>query len=101
MSKTSFAARLRHVRKQAGLSQYGLAKRIGLTRQAVYQLESGQSEPLWTTVQLLAAALAVDYAVFADLALKLPDSTPNKPRGRPRKDVGQVETPAPKARKRR
>jgi DNA-binding XRE family transcriptional regulator len=79
-----FAARLRQTRKQVGLSQYGLAK----TRQAVSQLEMGQSEPGWTTVQLLALALGVDYSELAEPDLKLPEVPTSKPRGRPRTRPG-------------
>ena len=90
MSKASFAAQLRQVREKAGLSQYGLAKRTGLTRQAVWQLEMGESEPSWTTVQLLALALAVDYDALADPDLELPDAGPVKSRGRPRKQESEA-----------
>ncbi len=100
MRKASFAARLQQVREQAGLSQYELAKRTGLSRQAVSQLEMGQSEPSWTTVQFLAAALGADYAAFADPELKLPDAEPPRPRGRPRKAADRGET-APKAKAKR
>ncbi len=93
MGKAFFAARLRQIRADAGLSQYGLGKKTGLTRQAIYQLERGQSEPTWTTVQLFAAALGVDYAVFADPALKLPDAGPVQPRGRPRKAAPSENKP--------
>jgi transcriptional regulator with XRE-family HTH domain len=91
----SFAERLRSVRERQGVSQYALAKRTGLSKQALSQLEQGGSDPAWTTVQLLALALDVDCAAFADPALKLPESEPARPRGRPRKTEAEQASPAP------
>jgi transcriptional regulator with XRE-family HTH domain len=89
MASTAFAQRLRKQREAAGLSQYALAKRSGLSKQALSNLEAGSREPTWQTVQLLAAALGVDCRSFVDPALKPPEAEPMKPRGRPRKDSGQ------------
>ena len=80
-----FAERLKAVRERKGFSQYALARLTGLTKQSLSKLEQGGSDPSWTTVQLLAAALDVDYADFADPGLTLPDLEPANPRGRPRK----------------
>jgi transcriptional regulator with XRE-family HTH domain len=81
-----FAERLRALRDGAGLSQYALAKRSGLTKQALSRLELGEREPTWQTVQLLALALNVDYGEFADPELTLPEGADEpRPRGRPRK----------------
>lgn len=93
---TSFAKRLQALRKKAELSQYALAKRSGLSKQAVSNLEMGNREPTWQTVQLLARALGVDCRAFADPDLPLPpeSETAVKPRGRPRKTP--AEGPAPK-----
>jgi transcriptional regulator with XRE-family HTH domain len=86
MSAKSFASRLTALRTRAGLSQYELAKRTGLTRQTVSRLEMGKSVPTWPTVQRLVAALGVDYAAFADPSLQPPAEQPPRPRGRPRKE---------------
>jgi transcriptional regulator with XRE-family HTH domain len=62
--KPTFASRLRQLRAAAGISQYELAKRCRLPRQTVSRLEKGDSEPSWTTVQILAWALGVDCREF-------------------------------------
>ena len=90
----TFADRLRGLRDQAGLSQYGLAKLSGLSKQALSRLELGDNEPTWETVQLLASALGVDCTAFADPGVKPPAPAEAKPRGRPRKDA---DAPAPEA----
>jgi transcriptional regulator with XRE-family HTH domain len=81
----AFAERLKGLREAAGLSQYALAKRSGLTKQALSRLELGEREPTWVTVQLLAAALGVDCREFVDPGLKPPAPEPPRPPGRPRK----------------
>jgi transcriptional regulator with XRE-family HTH domain len=82
----AFAVRLRQLRENASLTVYALAKRCGLTKQALYRLEQGDNEPTWQTVQLLAAALGVECTSFLDPNLKPPAEEPAKPRGRPRKE---------------
>jgi transcriptional regulator with XRE-family HTH domain len=86
----------------AGLSQYALAKKAGISKQAMSQLELGQSEPVWSTVQKLALVLGVDCRAFADPDLALPEVevkgrgrpskpeelSPRRPRSRQRKDAG-------------
>jgi transcriptional regulator with XRE-family HTH domain len=100
----TFAERLQSLREAKGLSQYALAKRSGLSKQALSRLELGDREPSWGTVQVLAAALGVSCEAFAT-PVQLPTyeprgpgrppkpetrlASPKKPRGRPRK----VETP--------
>jgi transcriptional regulator with XRE-family HTH domain len=80
-----FAEKLRERRETAGLSQYALAKRSGLTKQALSRLEMGEREPTWNTVQRLAAALGVDCRAFVDPNLTLPPERPPARRGRPPK----------------
>lgn len=87
MPDSSFARRLTQLRETAGLSQYEVAKRAGLTRQTLSRLEMGESVPTWPTVQLLAAALGVDCTAFVDPALQPPDAEPARKPGRPRKDT--------------
>ncbi len=89
----SFARQLCAIREKAGLSQYALAKRSGLSKQAVSNLELGNREPNWETVQRLALALGVDYRAFADPDLRLPGEAPPAKRGRPRKEVPGVKKP--------
>jgi transcriptional regulator with XRE-family HTH domain len=85
---TWFAKRLGELRKAAKLSQYALAKRSGLSKQALSSLELGEREPSWLTVQRLCAALGVGCHEFVDPGLTLPEDRPARPRGRPRKEKG-------------
>jgi transcriptional regulator with XRE-family HTH domain len=98
MPSTSFADRLREARETAGMSQYALAKKSGLSKQALSNLEAGNREPTWQTVQLLAAALGVDCTSFVDPTLKMPEETPAAAHGRPRKSK---PTPAKKTKTRK
>ncbi len=100
---TGFAERLRSLREEAGCSQYGLARKTGLSKQAVSQLELGEREPAWRTVQLLALALGVDCSAFLDPDLTLPEEEPARTRGRPRKvnDRGATAEATPKKPKRK
>jgi transcriptional regulator with XRE-family HTH domain len=61
MSKKNgvFAARLRELRKAAGLTQAELATKAGLHLHGLTKLEHGDREPSWGTIQALADALAV------------------------------------------
>ena len=91
-----FAEQLKTLRERKGLSQYALAQRTGLSKQAMSLLEKGESEPTWKTVQLLSAALCVDCKVFVDPSLMLPYLEPSKPRGRPRKASVEANGDQPK-----
>lgn len=60
------AARLRAIRKEQGLTQDQVARRLGLTEGAYRHYESGRSEPTFTDIPQLAAALGVTTeALFA------------------------------------
>ena len=86
-SAETFAHRLRALRERVGMTKYMLAKRTGLNKQTLLNLESGKSIPSWETVQKLALALGVSCQEFVDAAVTIPpaDTTaPGKP-GRPRK----------------
>jgi transcriptional regulator with XRE-family HTH domain len=93
---TYFAGRLRTLRESAGLSQYALAKRAGLSKQGMSRLELGEREPTWVTVQRLAAALGVSFEAFADpdVARQAQNDEPPGVPGRPRK--APARTPGPK-----
>jgi transcriptional regulator with XRE-family HTH domain len=84
----SFAAKLKQLRAEAGLSQPQLAALAGMHRLGVAKLEQGLREPSWATVQALAEALDVDLTAFQD-AVK-------KAAAQPPKDVaGLYEKAAP------
>lgn len=94
-----FARRLEELRSNAGLTQYALAKRAGVSKQAISRLEMGVNEPAWETVQLLALALGVDCRVFTDPDVSIPEPPADPPkRGRPRKPTtGTADQPGPTA----
>jgi transcriptional regulator with XRE-family HTH domain len=96
MSVERFGMRLKELREAAGLTQPALAKKAGLSKGGVADLEQGRREPSWATVQDLAAALGVDCTAFtqapAERAPARPgrpakpkEEKPKRPRGRPRK----------------
>ena len=87
-----FANRLHRLREKAGLSQYALAKLSGLSKQALSNLELGQREPNWNTVQRIAAALCISCELFLDPAFSRRTASP-KPRGRRRKDTQLAPIP--------
>ncbi|MBY0512555.1 MAG: helix-turn-helix domain-containing protein [Gemmataceae bacterium] len=60
----TFAERLRELREASGLSQYALAKRSGVTKQAISLLERGDNEPSWVSVRKLARGLGVSVSEF-------------------------------------
>lgn len=61
---TTFAARLRALRAEAGWTQEELATRAGLSRPAIIYLECGERSPSWDTVTRLAEALNVSTEEF-------------------------------------
>ena len=84
--RTTFADRLRFLREREGISPYRLAQLSGISKQALYRLEAGDTQPAWETVQRLAKALGVDYQELADPNLEIPaPQTPERSRGRPPK----------------
>src|SRR5437763_12716003 len=81
----TFVDRLCSLREAAGLSQYEVAKRTGLSKETLSKLEKGDREPAWMTVRLLAHVLGVSITAFEVGDLPLPEPKPPAPRGRPRK----------------
>ncbi|MDQ6830219.1 MAG: helix-turn-helix domain-containing protein [Gemmatimonadota bacterium] len=65
----SFGERLARLREDAGLSQSGVARRIGASQSAVSQLEAGDRSPSYGMLVQLAEALGVSvpYLVGADI----------------------------------
>ncbi|WP_315854155.1 helix-turn-helix transcriptional regulator [Gemmata palustris] len=60
----TFGERLKELREAAALSQYALAKKSGVSKQAISLLEKGESEPAWVTVRKLARALGISVSDF-------------------------------------
>jgi len=86
-AKICFADRLQALLDASGMTAYALAKRAGLSKQAVSRLLAGTPDPAWETVQRLARALGTDCTAFADDELEMPEETPARPRGRPKKEA--------------
>lgn len=64
MNPMTPAQTLSRLRKSQNLTIEALAKSAGLTRQAVYALESGKRSPSLETARKIAKALGVSLAVF-------------------------------------
>lgn len=74
-SDSTFGTRLKGFRKDAGLSQQGLAQKAGLSIGTVSSLEQDAYDPSWPTVQKLAEALGLDCTAFANTP-----AVPKKPK---------------------
>lgn len=81
----AFAKLLTRLREKTGLTMYALAKRAGLSHQAMSQLEAAKREPSWETIRRLRNALSCSYDDLDDGSVMMPEPTPPKPRGRPAK----------------
>jgi transcriptional regulator with XRE-family HTH domain len=92
---SGFAAKLRHEREKAGLSQRQLAESVGCHYMTISELERGTQEPAWPLVLAVAKALGVGVVVFVpeDGAEGGEPVMPvARPRGRPRKQVDTEDT---------
>jgi transcriptional regulator with XRE-family HTH domain len=76
---TSFAGRLRELRRAAGVTPRELAGRSRLARQAVVALERGDRQPSWEAACRLARALGVTVGAF-------------EPEAGPAEDAGRAST---------
>jgi transcriptional regulator with XRE-family HTH domain len=63
---TGFAAALKRLREESGLSQAALAEKAGMNVFGVAKIEQGLREPGWGTVLKLAAALGVQCTAFSE-----------------------------------
>jgi transcriptional regulator with XRE-family HTH domain len=59
VQKTDFARRLRQLRDAAGLTQFELSKKVGITHSAISRLERGERSPLWEVVVAMCRAMKV------------------------------------------
>lgn len=55
-----FAEKMKEIRKKKGLGQKELAQKAEMSRQGVYQLETGKREPTLMSAVKIAKALEVD-----------------------------------------
>jgi transcriptional regulator with XRE-family HTH domain len=88
-----FPARLKELREDTGLSQQGLADRVGISVRQISRLETGAQVATWPTAVALAKALGVSCEAF----LEEPTLRPEAVRGRPPKAAAApAEAPKPK-----
>jgi transcriptional regulator with XRE-family HTH domain len=66
LATSESGARLRTLRRAAGLTQRELADRAGVSLECVWTVENGLKRPRRATVGLLAGALGVGPAVLAE-----------------------------------
>lgn len=60
----TFASRLRQLRSAAGITAAELARKSGVTKQAISRLEADMDRPLFDTVCKLAKALEISTEEF-------------------------------------
>ena len=73
----TFGKLVAELREQKGMTQKSLAKASDMAVQSIAKLEQGWADPVWSTVQKLAAALGVNCSAF--------ESVPSKPKKAPKK----------------
>src|SRR5262245_60462478 len=89
MAKTStFGRVLKALRKERGLTRYRLAKRTGLTAQALRYLETTTRDPAWSTIRRLVRALGVPYEAF-DVGPLEGMPSPSGSQGKPLSEEGK------------
>lgn len=64
----TFASRLRVMREAASISAYELARRAGVSKQALSRIEAGLSQPSFATALRLCRALDKSLAEFDSLS---------------------------------
>jgi transcriptional regulator with XRE-family HTH domain len=96
MSREEFAARLREMREEKGITQEELAVKAGVSLDAVTRWERGVAEPGWTKLVALADALEVSLEAFRQPPT---GGVPPRKRGRPKKQP-PAEPPEGKPRRR-
>jgi transcriptional regulator with XRE-family HTH domain len=86
-SFTHLVELIRDLRKQKGWSAYALAQKVGVSDQAIGNLERSDVTPSFDTVRRLAAVLdfSLDWISSQMLPVDLPEVVPGRPRGRPPK----------------
>jgi transcriptional regulator with XRE-family HTH domain len=94
--KETFGKLIENVRHEKGWSVYALARKTGLTDQAIHDLEGSDRMPTFDTARRLAVALGIslDWIASQLPPVELPEPALNRPRGRPRK-AGAGPPPTP------
>jgi transcriptional regulator with XRE-family HTH domain len=83
MAKDEFAARLRELREQKGMTQAELAEKVGVSSDAVARWERGIREPAWSNLTALADALGVSLDAFRQPPKEAPPRKPGRPKKQP------------------
>ncbi|WP_439628911.1 helix-turn-helix domain-containing protein [Gemmata sp.] len=76
-TERSFGERLKQLREELGVTQYALAKKSGVTAQAISKIEQGDRDPGWSTVVKLAHGLGVSVAEFDESVDAAEPAEPN------------------------
>ncbi|MGN6201401.1 MAG: helix-turn-helix transcriptional regulator [Solirubrobacterales bacterium] len=59
---------MRKLRTEKGLTQSGLARRVGLDPSQISRLEKGRGNPRWATAKRIAVGLGITLAELAAVA---------------------------------
>ena len=74
----SFGARVRELRRAAGMTQEDLAERCGLFRTYMSRIETGKANPTLTMIHALAASLGVSVPALFGEASESPARVPRR-----------------------
>jgi len=67
MINEKICLKVKFERQKKGLSQEELALEAGLSRNAVWKIESGRVSPTIVTLEKIAKALEIDFATLTDV----------------------------------
>ncbi len=68
MINEKICLKIKFERQKKGFSQEGLALEAGLSRNAIWKIESGRVSPTIVTLEKIAAALEIDFATLTDVS---------------------------------
>ena len=67
MISEKISLKIKFERQKKGLSQEALALEAGLSRNAIWKIESGRVSPTIETIEKIARALEIDFATLTDV----------------------------------
>ncbi len=68
MISEKICLKIKFERQKYGLSQEELALKSGLSRNAIWKIESGRVSPTITSLEKIAQALDMDFATLTDVS---------------------------------
>lgn len=68
MLSEKICLKIRLERQKRGFSQEEFAEKAGLSRNAIWKIESGKVSPTLDTLEKIAAALDMDFMSFVDVS---------------------------------